>query len=157
MRQFAIENCTELYLVYYSNTYSTQHLFSLLLGTPTITSIQFELTSATDAATLSFTLDCITVGGPVNFNDITWTRAGSSLPTNHGLFQVLDDGSTATYSNTLAVTGRETGVYTCSLQPPGGNLIKTINVEGTQEDYEIKLKMSHSCIIMLGFYCAYEH
>ena len=104
----------------------------MVTGTPSIQSVQFELTSATAAATPSFTLDCITAGGPVEFSDITWTRAGSSLPANHGLFQALDDGSTATYSNTLAVTGRETGLYSCQLQYSGNITFMDITVEGTQ-------------------------
>ena len=103
----------------------------LFSGAPSIQSVQFELTSATDAATPSFTLDCITAGGPVDFNDITWTRDDSSLPINHGLFQVLDDGSTATYNNTLAVTGRETGQYSCQLQHSGNTTFMDITVEGT--------------------------
>ena len=101
-----------------------------LTGAPSIQSVLFEMTSATDAATPSFTLDCITAGGPVDFNDITWTRAGSSLPANHSLFQELDDGSTATYSNTLAVTGRETGQYSCQLQHSGNTTFMDITVEG---------------------------
>ena len=76
-------------------------------------------------------MDCITAGGSVDFNDITWTRDGSSLPANHGLFQVLDDGSTATYNNTLAVTGRETGQYSCQLQHSGSTTSMDITVEGT--------------------------
>ena len=102
-----------------------------LTGAPSIQSVQFELTSATDATTPSFTLDCITAGGPVDLNDITWTRIGSSLPANHGLFQVLDDGSTATYNNSLAVTGRETGQYSCLLQHSGSTTFMNVTVEGT--------------------------
>ena len=112
-------------------------IVSYYIGSPTITTIQFELTSATDAATPSFTLDCITVGGPVNFYNITWIRVRSSLPANHGLFQVLTNGITATYSNTLSVTGRETGVYRCRLQSGGTLITRNFNVEGTQKFFII--------------------
>ena len=122
---------TKVDIVRHHNINLIMHNFNLT-GAPSIQSVQFELTSATDAATPSFTLDCITAGGPVNFNDITWTRANASLPANHGLFQVLDEGSTATYNNTLAVTGRETGQYSCQLQHSGSTTtFIDITVEGT--------------------------
>ena len=58
-----------------------------------------------------FILTCISTGGPAT--TVTWTR---DPPTAVGkLYTVVVNGTTGTSSNTLLVTGREEGLYTCTV------------------------------------------
>ena len=70
--------------------------------------IQFQLTSEVDAATPVFTLTCTSTGGPAT--TVSWQRDGVVVS---GGITVVTDTVTATYTSTLAVTGRKTGNYCC--------------------------------------------
>ena len=70
--------------------------------------IQFQLTSEVGAATPVFTLTCTSTGGPATI--VSWQRDGVVVS---GGITELTDPVTATYTNTLTVTGRETGSYNC--------------------------------------------
>ena len=84
----------------------------ILVGAVTISGqIQFSLLTAVNAATPMFTLTCTSTGGPAT--TVTWTLDGSQF-LGGGSSQITDQ-STATYSNTLTVTGREPGSYQCSV------------------------------------------
>ena len=64
-----------------------------------------------NGTTLEFTLTCISTGGPAT--TVTWTRDNDTV--TEGTETVLDDPVTAQYTHTLTVTGRLTGLYTCTV------------------------------------------
>ena len=79
-------------------------------------SLQFiSLQTMPTADSSVFTLTCVSTGGPAT--TINWTRNGSIVfnDANHVLTQTVTNQLTATYNNTLTVTGREPGNYTCSV------------------------------------------
>ena len=81
-----------------------------------VSSIQFQLTSELDAATPIFTLTCTSTGGPAT--NVSWTSNNSAVTENsaHNITsQILTNAVTATYSHTLAVTGRLVGEYECTV------------------------------------------
>ena len=84
------------------------------IGDITITTdtLDFDITSNDKDNTLQFTLTCISRGGPAT--TVTWTRDSDDTVTE-GTETVLDDPVTAQYSHTLTVTGREGGLYTCTV------------------------------------------
>ena len=73
--------------------------------------IVFQLTSDPAAQSVTFSLTCTSNGGPIN--TMQWERDGVAVPGSN-IYPDLTDAGTATYSNTLHVTGRQTGVYTCT-------------------------------------------
>ena len=76
-----------------------------------------------------FTLTCISTGGPAT--TVTWTRNMEVV--TEGTETVLDDPETAQYTNTLTVTGRLPGLYTCTVTnevTPDG-VSASITVQGT--------------------------
>ena len=74
----------------------------------TTDTLDFEIV---EASTPQFTLTCISTGGPAT--TVTWTR--DSVTVTEGNETVLDDPVTAQYNHTLTVTGREGGLYTCTV------------------------------------------
>ena len=56
-----------------------------------------------------FTLTCISTGGPAT--TVTWTRDSVTVTGR----TVLDNPVTAQYTHTLTVTGRLSGLYTCTV------------------------------------------
>ena len=74
--------------------------------------IVFQLTSDPAAQSVTFSLTCTSNGGPIN--TMQWERDGVAVPGSN-IYPDLTDTETATYSNTLHVTGRQTGVYTCTV------------------------------------------
>ena len=64
-----------------------------------------------NGASPQFTLTCISTGGPAT--TVTWTR--DNVTVTEGTETVLDDPVTAQYTHTLTVTGRLTGLYTCTV------------------------------------------
>ena len=81
--------------------------------------------SLVNATTPMFTLTCTSTGGPAT--TVTWTLDGS--PQNGDTSQITSQ-LTATYSNTLTVTGRITGNYQCSVSNARSTAIQTLVVEG---------------------------
>ena len=71
----------------------------------------FVLTSDPAAQSVTFSLTCTSNGGPIN--TMQWEIDGEAVPGSN-IYPDLTDTETATYSNILRVTGRETGVYTCT-------------------------------------------
>ena len=104
-------------------SYSHAHLhtriryyFALSSGAPIITGqIEFSLMSAlTDPPV--FTLTCVSAGGPAM--TVTWTQDG--VAATGVTSQTVTSLMTATYTNTLTVTGRLPGVYKCRVQNDRG-------------------------------------
>ena len=87
--------------------------YYLYIGDISITTntLDFDLASISEAGTPQFTLTCISTGGPAT--TVTWTRDSDTV--TEGTETVLDDSVTAQYIHTLTVTGREAGLYTCTV------------------------------------------
>ena len=80
--------------------------------------MEFQLTSELNAPTPTFTLTCTSTGGPAT--TVSWTSNNSAVTEDsahvHSITsQVLTDAETATYNNTLSVTGRLVGEYECNV------------------------------------------
>ena len=62
-----------------------------------------------------FTLTCTSTGGPPS--TVSWRRDGTVLSddNNHDIMSQVTDPVTATYTNTLTVTGRLAGQYECNV------------------------------------------
>ena len=90
-----------------------------------------NLTLSTDSSdnedSLQFTLTCISTGGPAT--NVTWTR--DSVTVTEGTQTVLNDPETAQYTHTLTITGRQQGMYKCSVtNAVSRNTSKVLNVQG---------------------------
>ena len=64
-----------------------------------------------NGASPQFTFTCISTGGPAT--TVTWTR--DSILVIEGTETVLDDPVTARYTHALTVSGREGGLYRCTV------------------------------------------
>ena len=64
-----------------------------------------------DGENFQFTLTCVSTGGPAT--TVTWTR--DSVTVTNGTETVLDNRTTSQYTHTLTVTGRQGGLYTCTV------------------------------------------
>ena len=73
--------------------------------------VRVTVVSDLNGASPQFTLTCISTGGPAT--TVTWTR--DSVTVSTGTETMLDDPVTAQYTHTLNVTGRLTGLYTCTV------------------------------------------
>ena len=73
--------------------------------------LSFTLHSALNDDTLSFTLTCISTGGPAT--TVTWINPNSEVVTT-GNMTVLNNADSAQYTHILNVTGRMGGLYTCT-------------------------------------------
>ena len=87
-------------------------IYACLSGAISISgSVTLTVDSDLNGASPQFTLTCISTGGPAT--TVTWTR--DSVTVTEGTETVLDDPVTAQYTHTLTVTGRLTGLYTCTV------------------------------------------
>ena len=73
--------------------------------------LQLSLVSALTADPPVFTLTCVSTGGPAT--TVTWTRDGTAVTGDTS--QTVVDQQAIIYNNTLMVTGRLPGSYTCSV------------------------------------------
>ena len=85
------------------------------LGDVVVSSVQFQLTSALNAITPTFTLTCTSTGGPAT--TVSWTVNNHTLAEDsaHHITSQITDAETATYTHTLTVTERLVGEYECSV------------------------------------------
>ena len=85
-------------------------------GILAVTSLQFQLTTDMNAPTPTFTLTCISTGGPVT--TFSWRRDGA-LVTNNNSYNIAPqrviDAENGSYTHILTVTGRRPGQYECSV------------------------------------------
>ena len=89
-------------------------LFCVAYSSGAVTSVDpLQLSLTADPSV--FTLTCVSTGGPAT--TVTWTRDGSNVPydATHVLTQTVTNQLNVVYSNVLTVTGREPGIYTCSV------------------------------------------
>ena len=95
-----------------------------------------------------FTLTCTSTGGPAT--TISWRRDGTILSddSNHDIMSQVRDPVTATYTNTLTVTGRLAGQYECSVfnsRTPSGST-RSITVVGKECTVHVALSVRrHAC------------
>ena len=110
------ERMTELYCLF-------------ILGVVTIPggmTVEFDLNGASP----QFTLTCISTGGPAT--TVTWTR--DSVTVTEGTETMIDNHETSQYTHTLTVTGKQWGLYTCTVtnNRPTNNIASAeLNVQGT--------------------------
>eukprot|EP00731_Ephydatia_muelleri_P019065 Em0011g1105a len=79
---------------------------------PNITGgVQFHLLTPTNVDPPVFQLTCTSTSSPST--DVLWTTNGS--PVSNTSSQIVTDRPTSTYNNTLTVTGRAYGMYTCTV------------------------------------------
>ena len=74
----------------------------------------------------SFTLTCISTGGPAT--TVTWTRDSTTV--TEGTETVLHNGSLSQLSHTLLVTDREAGLYMCIIANDVSNISAQLTVQG---------------------------
>ena len=74
----------------------------------------------------SFTLTCISTGGPAT--TVTWTRDSTTV--TEGTETVLNDPVTANYTHTLQVTPETAGLYTCIIANDISNITAELAVQG---------------------------
>ena len=78
----------------------------------------------------SFTLTCISTGGPPT--TVSWTR--DSTPVAEGTTEtVLNDPVTANYTHTLTSTARAVGLYKCMIANNVSNASAQLLVQGKTE------------------------
>ena len=77
---------------------------------------------------LTFTLACISTSGPAT--TVTWTQNGSIIPNNptHVYRKIVNDTVTATYINTLIVTGKDPGNYQCNISNAKGSATRQLYI-----------------------------
>ena len=69
--------------------------------------------NVTDEVNVSFVLNCISEGGPIN--EMLWQRDDRGLIQNSNRFPLLADGRMGLYLSTLIVYGRMSGNYICCI------------------------------------------
>ena len=74
----------------------------------------------------SFTLICITIGGPAT--TVTWTRDSTTV--TEGTETVLDNGTLSQFTHTLLVPERKTGLYRCIIANSVSKVSAQLNVKG---------------------------
>ena len=87
----------------------------VIAGIPGVVDIHFQLTSDLHSPTPTFTLTCVSNGGPVTYAN--WTRDGIPVPQNryHLASHSLVNAQVASYHSTLSITGRLPGLYRCEV------------------------------------------
>ena len=104
----------------------------IIIGSITIPGgVTLTVDSDLNGASPQFTLTCISTGGPAT--TVTWTR--DSVTVTEGTETVLDDPVTAQYTHTLTVTGKLTGLYTCTVanrKPSSYSSSYSVELEGIQ-------------------------
>ena len=101
--------------------------------------INFQLDTEPNTDHPVFTLTCTSTGGPAT--NVSWTRGDDTLISSSR----VTDTETATYVHTVRVTGRQEGLYSCSVSNSRTSpaAISTLQVTGKESE------ISHysSCIV----------
>ena len=79
----------------------------------------------------SFTLTCISTGGPAT--TVTWTRDSTTI--TEGTETVLNDPVTAQYTHTLQVINQTAGLYKCMIANDVSNISGELYVQGSAKVY----------------------
>ena len=87
-------------------------MLSIIVGDVSVSGgVTLTVDSDLNGASPQFTLTCISTGGPAT--TVTWTRDSTTV--TEGNETVLNDPVTAQYTHTLTVTGRQEGLYRCTV------------------------------------------
>ena len=81
----------------------------------------------------SFTLTCISTGGPPT--TVSWTRGSTTV--DEGTETVLNDGVKAKFTHTLLVTDRRAGLYRCAIANKFSSVSAELTVQGETFHYII--------------------
>ena len=109
--------------------------------------IYFGLTSGSDQS-ITFSLACTSNGGPIN--TMQWEKDGVSV-NDSNMYPDLTDAEMATYSNTLQVTGRETGMYTCTATDGATfSLSASLTVDGNVFNFLLSNKVTKIILCFLS-------
>ena len=100
----------------------TTFVFSIFSGHLTLSG-NMTFTLDTDN---SFTLTCITTGGPPT--TVSWTRDSTTV--DEGTETVLNDGVKAKFTHTLLVTDRRAGLYRCAIANKFPSVSAELTVQG---------------------------
>ena len=108
---------------------------------PNITGgVQFQLLTPTNVDPPVFQLTCTSTSSPPT--DVLWKTNGS--PVSNTSSQIVTDRLTSTYNNTLTVTGRAYGMYTCTVtttcSPVCGGAGFTLNPRSTTSSLTVQGK-----------------
>ena len=90
--------------------------------------VTFKVNSDLNGDSPQFTLTCISTGGPAT--TVTWTRDSTTTVTEGTLQTVLNNTMTALYIHTLTVTGRDHGLYSCTVENSVSSDSATYTVQG---------------------------
>ncbi|KAL5486473.1 hypothetical protein EMCRGX_G018956 [Ephydatia muelleri] len=94
-----------------SNGYNYALSVAATYGSNITGGVQFQLLTPTNVDPPVFQLTCTSTSSPPT--DVLWTTNGS--PVSNTSSQIVTDQPTSTYNNTLTVTGRAYGMYTCTV------------------------------------------
>ena len=85
--------------------------------------------TVTNEVNISFVLECISQGGPVN--EMLWLHDDQHVQ-NSNRFPILSNAGIGQYYSTLAIYGQQTGKYSCEItnESNGTIMVKEYEVEG---------------------------
>ena len=114
----------------YTNLFTFNPLFVLsYVGRVEISDdVSFTVNSDLNGDSPQFTLTCISTGGPAT--TVTWTRDSTITVTEGTLQTVLNNTMTSLYIHTLTVTGRNHGLYNCTVENSVYSDSATYTVQG---------------------------
>ena len=107
--------------------------------------VLFKLLTPTNVDPPVFQLTCTSTTSPPT--TVQWTINGSPVNgSNYTSSQIVTDGPTSTYNNTLTVTGRSPGMYTC-------NVTTTCSPVCGGTGFTLYPRSTISSLPVLGKYC----
>ena len=124
-------HCTTVEEVVLVTIYPTNYVVTLS-GVVDVQNVMFTLDNGLSP---QFTLTCVSTGGPAT--TVTWTR-DSATAVGVRRSEVVN-GVTAQYANTLTVTGRLGGLYTCTVA-------NDVSLSGDSESFGVRGMMQ--CILV---------
>ena len=119
-------------------------VLSIIAGDVSISGeVTLTVNSDLNGASPQFTLTCISTGGPAT--TVTWTRDSTTV--TEGNETVLNDPVTAQYTHTLTVTGRQEGLYRCTVannKPSSTPDSADLNVQSKWKIVTVTLPLAYS-------------
>ena len=102
--------------------------FHIYIGRVEISHMTLTVNSDLNGDSSQFTLTCISTGGPAT--TVTWTKDSTVTVTEGTLQTVLNNTMIALYTHTLTVTGRDHGLYSCTVENTVSSDSATYTVQG---------------------------
>ena len=110
-------------LIILCNTVLIDSYYTVAKIAPLTNSLQLTSISPQNSANITFSLTCNSSGGPVQ--SVEWMRDGFPLDNTGPL--ILTSASTASYTNTLDVSGRLPGTYTCQIRGSDNQILNSVD------------------------------